>query len=86
MNDYPWGQYYQQKKAEGHRIYKYAKFYQCNEVTEFTLQAGFSGERIISTLFQKPDKVEYMEDPQEGYYREAGFVIIEAKKLDNNIS
>ena len=80
LKDSPWGQYYEQKKLEGHPIYKYATFYRCCEVARFTLQAGFTGERIISTLLQKPGSVQYLEEPREGYYPEAGFVIIVATK------
>jgi hypothetical protein len=65
---------------KGHRIYKYATFYRCNEVARFTIQAGFMGERIISTLFQKPGEVQYMEEPKEGYNNDAGFVIVVAEK------
>jgi SAM-dependent methyltransferase len=80
LKDNPWGQHYQQKKTEGHRIYKYARFYRCNEVARLTLQAGFIGERIVSTLFQKPGEVQHMEEPKEGYYNDAGFVIVVAEK------
>jgi len=80
LKDSPWGQHYQQEKMEGHRIYKHATFYQCNEVARLTIQAGFMGERIISALFQKPGEVKHMEEPREGYYREAGFVIVVAEK------
>jgi SAM-dependent methyltransferase len=80
LKDNPWGQYYQQKKMEDHSIYKFATFYRCNEVTGLTIQAGFMGERIISTLFQKPGEVRRLEYPKEGYYCEAGFVVIVAEK------
>jgi SAM-dependent methyltransferase len=80
LKDSPWGQYYQQKKMAGHSIYKHATFYRCNEVARLTIQSGFTGERIISTLFQKPDTVRYLEQPKEGYYQDAGFVIIVAEK------
>ena len=81
LRDSPWGQYYQQKKLEGHRIYKHATFYTCSKVARLTIQAGFWGEEMISTLFQKPGEVNHLEDPRIGYYREAGFVIIVAGKV-----
>jgi SAM-dependent methyltransferase len=83
LRDNPWGQQYQQKKMEGHRFYKHATFYQCNEVTRLTIQAGFVGERIISTLFQKPGEVKHLEKPLEGLYLDAGFVIIVAEKISD---
>jgi SAM-dependent methyltransferase len=88
LEESPWGRYYEQKKIEGHPIYKYAKFYRCNEVTHLTIQAGFMGERIISTLFQKPGAVKHLEEPREGFYNDAGFVIIvaEKQKVENSWS
>ncbi|MBN1190356.1 MAG: class I SAM-dependent methyltransferase [Dehalococcoidales bacterium] len=83
LKDNPWGQTYEQQKREGHPIYAHATFYRCNEVARLTLQAGFSGERIVSTLFQKPGYVEYPEDPLDGFYRDAGFVVIVAGKPCN---
>jgi SAM-dependent methyltransferase len=83
LKDNPWGQQYQQKKMEGHRFYKYATFYECNEVSRLTIQAGFMGERIISTLFQKPGEVKQLEEPLNGLYLDAGFVIVVAEKTND---
>ena len=80
LKDSPWGQYYEQKKTQGHRIYKHATFYRCSEIARLTLQAGFTGESIDSALFQKPDEVRHMEYPRAGYYRNAGFVVIVAER------
>ena len=44
------------------------------------------GERIISTLFQKPGAVQHMEEPKDGYYLDAGFVIIVAEKQISEVS
>ena len=74
----PWGQFYQAKKE--HRFYKHATFYSYAEVTGLLGQAGFSVEKTISTLFQKPGEVEHMESPQEGFSSDAGFTIILARK------
>jgi len=80
--DSPWGEFYQQKKEEGHRFYRYATLYKCNEVARFTIQAGFMGEIMVSTLLQRPSEVHHMEAPREGYYTEAGFTIIVAEKVE----
>jgi hypothetical protein len=37
-------------------------------------------ERVVSTLFQKPGKVEHAELPREGFFKDAGFVIIISEK------
>jgi SAM-dependent methyltransferase len=83
--DSPWGEFYQQKKEEGHRFYRHATFYKCNEVARFTIQAGFMGERMVSTLLQGPGEVKHMEALREGYYTEAGFTVIVAKKLGSGV-
>ena len=80
LKESPWGQFYQQKKAEGHRFYRYATFYSCDEVVKLLVQAGFVTEKIISTLFQKPEDVKHVEEPKEGYFPDAGFTIIVAGK------
>jgi SAM-dependent methyltransferase len=80
LKESPWGRFYQQKKDEGHRFYKYATFYSHDEVVRLLVQAGFVTEKIISTLFQKPDGVQNMEEPREGYFADAGFTIVVAGK------
>jgi len=76
----PWGKLYEQKKKQGHRFYKYATFYTYDDVVKLLEQASFSIAKVISTLFQKPGKVESTEVPREGFYSDAGFTIIVAEK------
>jgi SAM-dependent methyltransferase len=80
LRESQWGKFYEQKKKEGHRFYKYANFYRYDEVVVLLEQAGFSVENVISTLFQEPGKVEQVELPQNGFSPAAGFVIIVAGK------
>ena len=80
LKESPWGKFYQQKKKQGHRFYKYATFYKSDEVIRLLVQAGFSIEKIISTLFQEPGKVDDMETPRDGYFPNAGFTVIVAGK------
>jgi SAM-dependent methyltransferase len=80
LKESTWGRFYQQKKDEGHRFYKYAAFYSYDEVNRLLVQAGFVIERTISTLFQKPGEVRNMEIPREGYFPDAGFTIVVAGK------
>ena len=80
LKESPWGQFYQVKKAEGHRFYKFATFYSCDEVIKLSVQAGFVTEKILSTLFQRPGEVHRVEEPKEGYFPDAGFTIIVAGK------
>ena len=76
LKESPWGQFYQVKKAEGHRFYKYATFYRCDEVIGLLTRAGFTTEKIVSTLFQRPNEVQYFEESREGYFPNAGFTVI----------
>ncbi|MEW6142117.1 MAG: methyltransferase domain-containing protein [Chloroflexota bacterium] len=80
----PWGNFYQQKKVEGHRFYKHATFYRYDEVVKLLAQAGFVTERTTSTLFQKPGEVRRTEEPKGGYFPDAGFTIVVAGKQTNS--
>ncbi len=80
LRESPWGQFYRQKKEEGHRFYKYATFYRYDEVVGILGQAGFVTGRTVSTLFQRPGEVQHREEPEEGYSPDAGFTIIVAGK------
>jgi SAM-dependent methyltransferase len=80
LRDSPWGQYYLAKKEEGHRFYKHATFYSYQEVTELLGHTGFAVEKVISTLFQKPNEVKVIEPPREGSFQHAGFTILVGRK------
>jgi SAM-dependent methyltransferase len=78
LKESPWGQFYQAKKAQGHRFYKFATFYTYDEALKLLEQVGFSMEKVVSTLFQQPGKVKHVEEPRGGYFPDAGFTIIVA--------
>jgi len=80
LKESPWGQFYQLKGSQGHRFYKFATFYSCDEVIRLLVRAGFLTEKIVSTLFQRPGEVRRVEEPKDGYFPEAGFTIIVADK------
>jgi SAM-dependent methyltransferase len=80
LKESPWGRFYQLKKAQGHRFYKYAKFYSYEETVNFVSSIGLAVETVVSSLFQKPGEADRIEDPREGYSRDAGFTIIVAGK------
>jgi len=75
-----WGELCQQKKKQGHPFYKHAEFYSYDELLIQLEEGGFSIERVISTLFHKPDKVEHMELPRSGYDPVAGFTVVVANQ------
>lgn len=80
LKESPWGEFYRQKKTEGHRFYRHVTFYSYNETLGLLDQTGFVVERTISTLLQKPGEVQVREEPKEGYFPGAGFTIIMAGK------
>lgn len=80
LRDSPWGQYYLTKKNEGHRFYKHAIFYSYQEATQLLEHTGFAVDKAVSTLFQKPYKVQTMEMPLEEFSPDAGFTIVVAVK------
>lgn len=82
LRESPWGKLCQQKGSEGHQLYRHATFYSRDEVVALLLKAGFTTEKIVSTLFQEPGNVQNAEEPREGYFPEAGFTIIVAGKSD----
>ncbi len=80
LQDSPWGQHYLAKKKQGHRFYQHATFYSYQEVVKLLEQSGFVVEKVISTLFQKPNEVTEMEPPRQGFHPGAGFTIVAANK------
>lgn len=80
LKESPWGRFYEDKKRQRHRFYKYATFRGYDDVVTLLEQAGFSLERVISTLLQKPGNVEHVELPRDGFCPDAGFVIIVARR------
>ncbi len=80
LKDSPWGKLYESKKAQGHPIYQNAFFRSYNETTGLLESARFRIERVVSALFQPPGEVKDFEYPREGYYADAGFVVILAGK------
>jgi SAM-dependent methyltransferase len=80
LKESQWGQFYQIKKANNHRFYRYASFYTYEETIGLIYRAGFAPERVISTLFHPPGEIRSHEDPREGYFSDAGFTIMVAGK------
>jgi len=81
LKDSPWGKYYLAKKKEGHRFYQHATFYSYQDVSKLLKRAGFTIEKVISTLFQKPGAVTEMESPIKKFHPGAGFTIVMARKI-----
>jgi hypothetical protein len=80
LQESPWGKFYQSTKMEGHRFYKYATFYRYQEVERLLVDSGFTIEKVVSTVFQKPGEVKEMEAPIEGFSVEGGFTVVVGRK------
>lgn len=80
LRDSTWGQFYEDKRRQGHRFYSHATFYNFEEVQGLLEGAGFTVEQVSSTLFQRPGEVKRMERPRTGLHPDAGFVIVTARK------
>jgi len=76
----PWGQLYQAQLSDSQSIYRFARFYSAREVVLLTMQAGFEGERMLSTLFQNPGQVSQIEEPRPGLFLQAGLVVLVVHK------
>jgi ubiquinone/menaquinone biosynthesis C-methylase UbiE len=76
-----WGGLYIRKKAEGHPIYRYARFYNAPELSVMLKTAGLNIDASASTLFQPPSNNPYREEPRPGISEDAGFICIRARKF-----
>lgn len=82
--DSKWGESYEEKKAKGHRFYKYANFYKFEEILELLKRKNFKVEKIKATLRQPPGEVKFIEDPEDEF-KGHGFVGIKAIKLNDKV-
>jgi SAM-dependent methyltransferase len=80
LRESPWGQFYLAKQEKGHRFYKYATFYSYQELEDLLKRSGFTIDKVVSTLFQRPNEVKGPESPREQFSPEAGFTILVASK------
>jgi ubiquinone/menaquinone biosynthesis C-methylase UbiE len=80
-----WGSLYEQKKREGHPLYKYASFFCLENLLSNIEKAHFRIVGGASTLFQSPKLKKYQkyqpEKPIKGLHSKAGFIVLVAKRL-----
>ncbi len=65
FRDSLWGEFYENKKIEGHPFYRYAIFYSFQEFEEMILKVGFKVQRILGTLKDSKPEFPKCEEPQE---------------------
>jgi len=76
----PLGQFYLEKKKQGHLFYKYANFYSVDEIVKMLEKYGFGNFKFYQTIFKPIEEFKEVEMPKEGY-GEGSFVIIFAERL-----
>lgn len=74
-----WGILYSKKKAEGHKIYRHANFYDLAQVEEMLHRTGFKIEGRSATLSQGPESIVDIEEPCSEV-RTHGFVCVRGVK------
>ncbi|MBW1669974.1 MAG: class I SAM-dependent methyltransferase [Deltaproteobacteria bacterium] len=80
--DSNWGNLYEQKKQEGHLLYKYASFFYLEDLLSNIDKAHFRIVGGASTLFQSPKLKKYhTEKPIKGLHPKAGFIVLLAERL-----
>ena len=78
--DSPWGILYEEKNKQGHPFYRIARFHTFHDMKQMMEESGLTVARIRSTLLQRPDEPRVIEEPIEGYSRDAGFLCIKARR------
>jgi ubiquinone/menaquinone biosynthesis C-methylase UbiE len=74
------GQFYLEKKKQGHLFYKYANFYSVDEIVKMLEKYGFGNFKFYQTIFKPIKEFKEVEMPKEGY-GEGSFVVISAERL-----
>jgi len=83
--DSPWGTFYEEKKKQGSSFYSKARFNTFYDIKQMIEASGLIVAGIRSTLLQRPGEPRVVEEPVEGYSRDAGFLCIEAKRNKKKI-
>ena len=78
--DSPWGIFYETKKKQGHPFYSHARFYSRKDLEKMLHKCEMKILKIRSTLLQRPQENPHVETPIDGFFEEAGFICIKAKK------
>jgi len=76
----PWGELYRELGQQGHSVYRHATFRSHAELMGLVKRGGFTVEKILTSLLQRPGEVRHVEAPQPGFTAGAGFVLIAARK------
>ncbi len=82
LRESPWAEFYMEKARRGHPIYSHARFYSFDELRRMLSSAGFTLERVMTTLFEEPQDERQIsnEEIREGFDPKGGFFCIRCLK------
>ena len=80
----PWGRLLAEKGAEGHSMYRHARFRTVEAIQEMLLDSGFEVIETTSALLQPPEASAQLaeETPVHGFINTAGFVVLVARPAE----
>ncbi len=73
------GRAYRRKKSP---FYRHARFFDVRELKDYLSQTGFGRFSFHQTLFDLPDRLTCVEEPQKGF-GQGGFVVVRAVKTEH---
>jgi ubiquinone/menaquinone biosynthesis C-methylase UbiE len=76
----PWGKALREKKENNHPFYRYAEFYEVDDIRNQLARTGLEVVETRSSLRQQPGLIKTMEHSQSGLDDKAGFVVMVAEK------
>ncbi len=76
----PWAKCYLEKLKGSSCDRPETRFHSVEKMERMMMNAGFSLQGIISTLFQRPGNVRRDEKPMRGYRSQAGFLILQGER------
>ena len=74
------GKFYQEKKKQGHRFYKFANFFSAKEIIKLLEKYNFKEIVTYQTIFQPLENIKKVEKPKKGFGK-GGFVVVCGKKI-----
>jgi hypothetical protein len=80
----PWASFYRKKRR---RLSSNPPpcIYSVKEMEHRMMEAGFSIQGYLCTLFQKPEETKKMEKPLRGYHSQAGFLVLLGERRTREI-
>jgi hypothetical protein len=70
-----WGRFYREKRRRP-SLTPAPRIYSLTEMEHRMMEAGFSIQGYLCTLFQKPGETKEFENPFRGYHLQAGFLVL----------